>query len=60
MSNKNARVYASQGFGISVKNARNDDFPGTILYYFEVTQLTSTEQSVVDRGLLLLPGMSPA
>ena len=29
--------YAEKGFAISGENRRMDDFPGTILYYFEVT-----------------------
>jgi hypothetical protein len=48
IANRYDGAEAEQGFGISVKNARNDDFPGTILYFFEVTQLTSTKQSVMD------------
>jgi hypothetical protein len=32
-------VYASQGFSILGETLRKDDFPGTIVYYFEVTQM---------------------
>jgi hypothetical protein len=48
MSDRYAQTEAAQGFGISVKNVRNDGFPGTILYYFEIIQLTSNQESVVD------------
>jgi hypothetical protein len=33
-------VFAIEGFAISPEICRKDEFPGTILYYFEVT-LTS-------------------
>jgi hypothetical protein len=37
---------ASKGFAISVEQCRMDHFPGTILYYFEVTQVSSSERWV--------------
>jgi hypothetical protein len=33
-------VYAEKGFGIHWKYSRKVNFPGTILYYFEITQMS--------------------
>jgi hypothetical protein len=35
-------VYAEQGFDIS-KKFRKDIFPGTIVYYFEITQVSESK-----------------
>jgi hypothetical protein len=35
-------VYAEQGFDLSRK-FRKDRFPGTIVYYFEITQMSSSK-----------------
>jgi hypothetical protein len=34
-------VFAQKGFPISGELTRTDNFPGTILYYFEVTQIAT-------------------
>jgi hypothetical protein len=35
-------VFADKGFAISGEDCRKDKFPGTILYYFEVTKKSSS------------------
>jgi hypothetical protein len=34
-------VFAVKGFAISGENCPRENFPGTIIYYFEVTQRSS-------------------
>jgi hypothetical protein len=34
-------IFAKKGFPISDELSRTDNFPGTIVYYFEVTNLTA-------------------
>jgi hypothetical protein len=36
-------VYASHGFSIFGETLRKDHFPGTIAYYFEVTQMSAND-----------------
>jgi hypothetical protein len=35
-------VFALERFGISAAQCRQDFYPGTILYYFEVTRMSSS------------------
>jgi hypothetical protein len=35
-------VYAEKGFGIHWRYSRKVNFPGTILYYFEIPQMSSS------------------
>jgi hypothetical protein len=41
-------VFAKKGFPISGELSRTDNFPGTILYYFEVTQMSTSAQIWAD------------
>lgn len=47
-------VFAEKAFPISVEYCRKDNFPGTIVNYFEITKMSSSKWSVgslqVDQG----------
>jgi hypothetical protein len=40
-------VFANKGFVISEAYSRKDNFPGTIVYYFEVTQIATIKSMIM-------------
>jgi hypothetical protein len=40
--NRRQFVFAEKGFAISGEDCRKDKFPGTIIYYFELTKVSSS------------------
>jgi hypothetical protein len=45
VTNGSLNIYADKGFAISGENYRMDGFAGKIIYYYEVTKKTASQDS---------------